>query len=34
MFTFRLLTEDELPAYLEYFIPDYAAEIVKNYGLS
>ncbi|WP_421504752.1 GNAT family N-acetyltransferase [Erwinia rhapontici] len=34
MITFRLMTEDEFPAYLEYFIPDYANEIGANYGLS
>ncbi|MEQ5055941.1 GNAT family N-acetyltransferase [Klebsiella michiganensis] len=34
MVTFRPMTEEEYPAYLEYFIPDYADEIASNYGLS
>lgn len=28
------MRESEFPAYLAYFIPDYAVEIVANYGLS
>lgn len=28
------MRESEFPAYLAYFIPDYAAEIAANYGLS
>ncbi len=34
MVSFRPLTEDEYPAYLDYFIHDYADEIGSNYGLS
>lgn len=34
MITFRSMPEDEYLAYLDYFIPDYAAEIGSNYGLS
>jgi len=34
MILFRPMCEDEYPAYLDYFIPDYAAEISANYGLS
>lgn len=34
MVSFRPLTEDEYPAYLDYFIDDYAGEIASNYGLS
>lgn len=34
MVTFRPMTEEEYPAYLEYFIPDYAEEISSNYGIS
>ncbi|MFK3707072.1 RimJ/RimL family protein N-acetyltransferase [Raoultella sp. BIGb0138] len=34
MISFHSMTEDEYPAYLEYFIPDYADEIASNYGLS
>lgn len=34
MISFRAMTEEEFPAYLDYFIPDYADEIVANYGLS
>lgn len=34
MIAFRPMTEEEYPAYLEYFIPDYADEIGSNYGLS
>ena len=30
----RPMRPDEFAAYLEYFIPDYAAEIASNYGLS
>lgn len=30
----RPMRENEFPAYLAYFIPDYAAEIAANYGLS
>lgn len=28
------MRDSEYPAYLDYFIPDYAAEISSNYGLS
>jgi hypothetical protein len=28
------MLDSEYPAYLDYFIPDYAAEISANYGLS
>ena len=28
------MRDDEFPAYLDYFIPDYAAEIAANYRLS
>jgi hypothetical protein len=28
------MTEDEYPAYLDYFIHDYASEISANYRLS
>lgn len=34
MISFRKMTEDEYPAYLDYFINDYACEIKSNYGLS
>lgn len=34
MISFRAMTEEEFPAYLDYFIPDYTDEIVANYGLS
>lgn len=34
MISFRSMTEEEFPAYLDYFIPDYADEIAANYGLS
>ncbi|EIC83581.1 GNAT family N-acetyltransferase [Serratia sp. M24T3] len=34
MILFRSMTEEEYPAYLEYFIPDYADEIGSNYGIS
>lgn len=34
MIVFRPMCEDEYPAYLDYFIPDYADEIASNYGLS
>lgn len=30
----RAMREDEFDGYRDYFIPDYAAEIVSNYGLS
>jgi len=30
----RPMRNDEFDGYLEYFIPDYAAEISSNYGLS
>ncbi len=31
---FRPMREDDYPAYLDYFIADYATEIAANYGLS
>lgn len=34
MILLRPMREDEYPAYLEYFIPDYAQEIASNYPLS
>ena len=34
MISFRSMLDSEYPAYLDYFIPDYAAEISANYGLS
>lgn len=34
MLTFRPMCEEEYPAYLEYFITDYAQEIAANYRLS
>lgn len=34
MISFRPMRDGEYPAYLDYFIPDYAAEISANYGLS
>jgi ribosomal protein S18 acetylase RimI-like enzyme len=34
MILFRPMRDSEYPAYLDYFIPDYAAEIASNYGLS
>lgn len=34
MISFRSMTEEEYPAFLEYFIPDYADEIRSNYRLS
>lgn len=34
MITFRAMTEDEYPAYLEYFVQDYANEIESNYRVS
>lgn len=34
MIMFRPMREDEYPAYLEYFIADYAQEIASNYQLS
>lgn len=32
--TLRTMQADEFDGYRDYFIPDYAAEIVSNYGLS
>lgn len=34
MISFRPMTKDEYPAYLEYFVNDYACEIEANYGES
>ncbi|SJZ74340.1 GNAT family N-acetyltransferase [Consotaella salsifontis] len=34
MLTMRPMRADEFPAYLSYFIADYAAEIAANFGLS
>jgi ribosomal protein S18 acetylase RimI-like enzyme len=34
MISLRLMRESEYSAYLAYFIPEYAAEISSNYGLS
>lgn len=34
MISFRSMTEKEFPAFLEYFISDYADEIQSNYRLS
>ena len=34
MISLRPMLGGEYPAYLDYFIPDYAAEISVNYGLS
>ncbi|MGP3593662.1 GNAT family N-acetyltransferase [Vagococcus sp. WN89Y] len=34
MITFRPMTKDEYPAFLEYFVNDYACEIKSNYGES
>ncbi|CAN7498353.1 GNAT family N-acetyltransferase [Rhizobium rhizogenes] len=34
MISFRSMRDGEYSDYLEYFIPDYAAEISANYGLS
>lgn len=34
MIALRPMRESEFPAYLHYFIPDYAVEIAANYGLS
>ncbi|CAI9403785.1 putative N-acetyltransferase YycN [Pleomorphomonas sp. T1.2MG-36] len=34
MIALRPMRDDEFPAYLDYFIPDYAAEIAANYRLS
>ncbi|MCU6668736.1 GNAT family N-acetyltransferase [Enterobacteriaceae bacterium H4N4] len=34
MITLRPLQEDQYPAYLAYFIPDYADEIAANYRLA
>lgn len=34
MISFRLMQDREYPAYLDYFIVDYASEISANYGLT
>ncbi len=34
MISLRKMLEPEYQAYLDYFIPDYAAEIAANYGLT
>jgi ribosomal protein S18 acetylase RimI-like enzyme len=34
MITLRPMRADEFPAYVAYFVSDYAAEIVANYGRS
>lgn len=34
MISFRPMHDSEYPAYLDYFITDYATEISSNYGLS
>ncbi|MGN7804199.1 GNAT family N-acetyltransferase [Ensifer sp. 22521] len=34
MISFRPMLDSEYPAYLDYFIPDYAIEISANYGFS
>ena len=34
MISLRPMRADEYSAYLDYFIPDYAAEIIANYDLS
>jgi GNAT superfamily N-acetyltransferase len=34
MITLRPMRADEFPAYLAYFVPEYAAEIAANYGRS
>lgn len=34
MISFRPMTKDEYPAYLEYFVNDYACEIKSNYRVS
>jgi hypothetical protein len=34
MMMFRPMREEEYPAYLQYFIADYAREIAANYRLS
>ncbi|MBY5562483.1 GNAT family N-acetyltransferase [Rhizobium leguminosarum] len=34
MISFRPMRDSEYPAYLDYFITDYATEISANYGLS
>lgn len=34
MISFRKMSEDEYPAYLDYFVNDYACEIESNYGAS
>jgi ribosomal protein S18 acetylase RimI-like enzyme len=34
MISFRPMRDNEYPAYLDYFITDYATEITANYGLS
>ena len=33
MITLRPLHTDEFPAFAAYFVPDYAAEIVANFGI-
>lgn len=34
MISLRAMTKEEYPAYLEYFVHDYACEIESNYGIS
>jgi len=34
MITLRAMQPAEYPAYLDYFLPDYASEIARNYGTS
>ena len=34
MILFRPMRDNDYPAYLDYFIPDYAMEIASSYGLS
>ncbi|EOL8988636.1 GNAT family N-acetyltransferase [Cronobacter dublinensis] len=34
MISFRAMTNDEYPAYLDYFVRDYACELETNYRLS
>lgn len=34
MITFRPMLPAEFPAYLDYFIADYADEIAENYAMS
>lgn len=34
MIAFRCMSREEFPGYRDYFIPDYAAEISTNYGVS